>query len=113
MDWKTVEMLGYAYYACRGWRVLVSLVEAPGYDFVIEKDGVYKRVNVKMAGTKGPGSTAISQAGCAKRNGQIKTDVFLAYIPNGGYFIELPGDFFVNVRSKARCIPQKLLVPQR
>ena len=114
MDWQTVEMLGYTYFSQKGFRILVPLVDNSGYDFVAEKDGVYKRVNVKVAGIKDPArknSWSISMASGSKKDldKDQKTDIYLAYVPPTGKFIELPGDFFKGSRSKSRCIPIKLI----
>ncbi len=114
MNWQTVEMQGYAYYSERGYRILVPLVDNSGYDFVAEKDGVYLRVNVKVASIKDPAranSWGVSMAsGAAHRlDKPVAVDVFLAYIPDTKKFLELPGTFFVGARSKSRCIPVKML----
>ena len=114
MDWQTVEMQGYAYYSKRGYRILVPLVNNTGYDFVAEKNGEYLRVNVKVASIKDPArsnSWGISMASGAAYclENPVAVDVFLAYIPDTGEFLELPGTFFVGTRSKSRCIPVKML----
>jgi len=115
MDWKVVEMMGYAYYCERGWRILVPLVDTSGYDFCIEKDGVFKRVNVKRAGLKDKArstSWCIAVAsGAHKATVKAQTaDIFLAYVAEGaGVFVELSGDFFQGTVSKSRCIPTKMV----
>lgn len=119
MDWQSVELLGYSYYSSQGYRILTSLVRNDAYDFVAEKDGKFIRVNVKQAGLKDkniPNSWCISQASGAFDNAAAKgkrkvseVDVYLAYLPETGRFIELPGDFFDGVASKSRLIPKHLL----
>ena len=118
MDWKVVEMMGYAYYCERGWRILLPIVDTSGYDFCIEKGGVFKRVNVKRAGLKDKSrsnSWCIAVASGA-HNEIVKAqtaDIFLAYVAvDEGVFVELPGDFFHGTVSKSRVIPTKL-IPRR
>ena len=116
MDWQVAELLGYAYYAERGYRVLAPLVRNDGYDFVAEKDGNFIRVNVKVAGLKDrscPDSWAISQASGSASNASktVKAvcDVFLVYVPCLSKFIELPGTFLDSGNSKSRRLPKELL----
>lgn len=114
MDWQTTELLGYAHYAERGHRVLVPLVRNDGYDFVAEKDGVFIRVNVKVAGLKDkedPSSWSISQAsgGASGHSKKSPCDVFLTYLPTWQKFIELPGSFLSAGNSKSRRIPKDFL----
>ena len=116
MDWHVAELLGYAYYAERGYRVLAPLVRNDGYDFVAEKDGQFIRVNVKMAGLKDknqPNSWAISKASGAAANTSnvIKTacDVFLVYVPVLSMFVELPGTFLDGGNSKSKRLPKELV----
>lgn len=115
MDWKTVEVLGYSYYVERGWRVCVPVVIASEYDFIVEQCGTFKRVNVKMAGRNDKNHSniwRIHQTGhySAQKNARVVVDVFLAYIPDEvPYFIELPGDFFTDSKSKSKAIPQRFL----
>ena len=108
MAWRVVEVLGYAYYVSKGYRILHPLVEAHGYDFVAEKNGEFVRVNVKQAYKRQMGSTpswCISMAGKSNVPTHPAVDVFLAYIPTVGRFIELPGDFFEGVSGRSRRIP--------
>jgi hypothetical protein len=114
MDWKTVEMMGYAYYSERGYRILVSLVDNTSYDFVAEKDGVFLRVNAKVASIKDTSrsnswSIAVSSGSSGRLDKERDVDVFLAYIPDTKKFLELPGDFFSGTKSKSRHIPVKML----
>jgi hypothetical protein len=120
MDWQTIEMLGYAYYSQRGYRVLVSLVRTNDYDFVVEKDGEFKRVNVKLAGLKKKSeknSWSISQSSGSKYRAIEKAgsnvDVYLAYLPHEERFVEIDGDFFVGVNSKCKRVPRELLFPEK
>jgi hypothetical protein len=115
MDWQTAEILGYAYYAERGYRVLVPVVRNEGYDFVAEKDGEFVRVNVKVAGLKDKadsGSWSISQASGSFTAHSVKSpcDVFLAYLPDQQRFIELPGSFLDSGNSKSRRLPKEMLL---
>ena len=99
------------YYVTHGWRVLTPLIETHDYDFVIEKDGVFKRVNVKLAGYKGPGQLSISQASGAagRKKHHSNVDIYLAWIPTHQRFIELPGDYLQSIVSKSRVIHVKYL----
>lgn len=113
MNWQTAELLGYAYYSERGYRVLVALVRNDGYDFVAEKDGAFVRVNVKVAGLKdkaNPNSWSISQASGGANGHSIKVpcDVFLTYLPEQHRFIELPGSFLNAGNSKSRRLPRSV-----
>lgn len=115
MDWQTVELLGYAYYSERGYRVLVALVRNDGYDFVAEKDGEFVRVNVKVAGLKDKtnfNSWSISQASgaAARHRAKAPCDVFLTYLPEQQRFIELPGDFLCIGNSKSRRVPKEMFL---
>ncbi len=116
-QWETKELLGYAYYSERGYRILIPLVKNRGYDFVAEKDGKFIRVNVKVAGLKDKTRKkdwSISLAGGSgyitqnKRNG-LYVDVYLVCLPDKKEFIELPGDFFADVVSKCKRIPKEFL----
>lgn len=114
MDWETIELLGYAYYAKRGYRILISLIKFSGYDFVIEKEGNFARVNVKTCGLKDrrdPNSWCIMQAGYtyAHPEKNYPADLYLAWLPDKGDFIELPGTFFDKTKSKSRRIPKSLI----
>lgn len=119
MDWQSVELLGYSYYSSQGYRILVSLVRTDGYDFVVEKQGVFTRVNVKKAGIKSkkyPNSWSVSAAsGALGRTVPVtvaktsEIDVLLVYLPHQHRFIELPGDFFSGSKSKSKLIPKDLL----
>ena len=113
MNWKEIELLGHVYYAKQGYRILVSLVENHGYDFVAEKNGRFIRVNVKTAGLKDKNdkeSWSIAEAGGStpkKKQYPSEVDVYLVWVPTLDKFIEMPGDFLDNMRSKSRRIPKK------
>lgn len=114
MDWKTVELMGYAYYSERGYRILAPLVVNHGYDFVAEKGGLFIRVNVKKAGLKSksdPNSWAISiSSGTSKRPvDEVCCDVYLAWVDSCKRFIEIDGGFFIGSKSKSKIIPKSLL----
>lgn len=113
MDWKTIEMMGYAYYAEMGYRILLPIVDTSAYDFVAEKSGIFIKVNVKVAGlrdNKDPNSWAISQSsgGHAGHHKKENIDIFLSWLPSLEKFIEIQGDFFNVGNSKSRRIPKKL-----
>ena len=113
INWRVAEVSGYAYYIERGYRILVSLVDSHGYDFVIEKDGLFSRVNVKVAGLKNKRDLkiwSISRSGTSSviDSGPV-CDIFLVYLPLTGNFIELDGDFFNGSRSKSKILPRGLL----
>lgn len=113
MDWQTIELMGYSYYANKGYRILVSLVRNDGYDFVAEKDGEFLRVNVKSAGLKDksqPSSWSISQAG-GSTSGYTEcnsVDVYLTWLPEHKKFIEIEGSFLNGGNSKSKRIPKSL-----
>lgn len=107
MKWETIELLGYTYFAKRQYRVLIPLVKSHGYDFVIEKDGLFLRVNTKVAGLKSkrrPKEWSVSVC----RDYIYPVDIYLVWMPHISQFIELPGDFFSGVVSKSRHIPRNL-----
>ena len=114
MKWEVVELLGYTHYAAKGFRICVPLVRNDGYDFVAEKDGLFFRVNVKLAGLKDksdPNSWSISKAsGAASKNVKTSCDVFLVYLPHFSRFIEIDGQFFDGGNSKSKRIPSNLFL---
>lgn len=115
MNWQTIELLGYAYYSERGYRVLVSLVRNDGYDFVAEKDGEFVRVNVKVAGLKDKtdsNSWSISQSSGVASGHSTKApcDVFLTYLPEQQRFIEVSGSFLNAGNSKSRRLPKEMFL---
>lgn len=115
MNWQTVELLGYAHYSDMGCRVLVPLVRTDGYDFVVEKNGKFKSVNVKMAGLKDKNdanSWSISQASGsnAGHGKKVACDVFLVYLPAHERFVELPGSFLDSGNSKSRRVPKEMFL---
>jgi len=115
VNWDSVELLGYSYYSSKGYQILVPLVHSCPYDFVAVKDGVYLKVNVKLAGLKDSShknSWSISMASGASKLGTSKhgeVDVFLVYMPSSSKFIELDGDFFNGSKSKSKLIPKHLI----
>lgn len=114
MKWEVVELLGYTHYAAKGFRVCVPLVRNDGYDFVAEKDGVFLRVNVKLAGLKDKSdlnSWSISKAsGASAKSVKTPCDVFLVYLPQLSRFIEIDGKFFDKGNSKSKRIPSNLFL---
>ena len=114
MDWQQIELMGYSYYAGKGYRILAPLVRTDGYDFVAEKAGEFVRVNVKTAGLKDksdPESWSISQASGVrvKPTDSHQVDVYLTWLPSQDRFIELDGDFLNGGNSKSKRIPKGLL----
>jgi hypothetical protein len=114
-EWQIIELLGYGYFARKGYRIFVPLVNFQGYDFVAEKDGKFTSVNVKVAGLKNPScsnSWSISQPSGGSKGFnkiKIKCDVYLVYLPKQERFIELSGDFLDVGNSKSRLIPKNML----
>lgn len=114
--WHTNELLGYAYYAEKGYRILVSLVDGKDYDFVIEKSGVFKRVNVKTAFLKDKKqdySWAVSRASGSNiyklGNDGKNVDILLVWLPKDSRFIELPGNYLCGIKSKSKRIHKEFL----
>ena len=109
-NWKAVEAAGYAYYIEKGYRVLISLIDNSGSDFVVELDGIFRRVNVKVAGLKNKkdkGSWSISRSGYSNVVDTGPTcDLFLVYLPHKNSFIEIHGNFFDGARSRSKVIPK-------
>lgn len=104
MDWKAIEALGYSYYISLGYKIYIPIIEFSCSDFVIEKDGQLKRVNVKVAGLKDKrykNSWSISLSGNRKHNIN-EVDIFLVWLPSTEKFIELQGDFFKGTISKCK-----------
>lgn len=119
MDWVTIELMGYTYFSSRGYRILVPLVKNDDYDFIVEKEGKFLRINVKTAYLRDkslPNSWSICMSSGApgerfqdkkkRKSGTI--DIYLAWIPPLNDFIELPGNFLNDVNSKARRVPVNL-----
>lgn len=109
--WRTVEALGAAYFIEQGYSVLVPFGDSPYYDFLVEKDGHCKRVNVKKA-QYGCGSYRISlprkrHADCAMTEAEV--DCYLVYVPPENLFIELGGDFFVGAKSHVKVVPKAII----
>jgi len=117
MRWEVVELMGYAYFAELGYRIFVPLVRGDGYDFIAEQNGLFLRVNVKLAGLKDKSdqnSWSISQASGSIQNSprrdKTTCDIFLTYLPFSNRFIELPGSFLDSGNSKSKRIPKELLL---
>lgn len=116
-DWIHTEFAGYAYYAALGYRVLAPLVRNDGYDFVVEKDGRFKRVNVKTAGLKNPSrpnSWSISRSSGAYKPGVNTSDVdeYLVWLPHQKRFVTVEGNYMNGGNSKSKLLPQNLLRQQ-
>ena len=112
--WETIELLGYTYFSEKGWRILCPLVKNEGYDFVAEKEGDFIRVNVKLAGLKcksEPNSWSVSVASGSGKKAvtDVRCDLYLVWVPTKHKFVELPGDFFLDNKSKSKRIPRKYL----
>jgi len=112
-SWEVVELMGYAYYAEKGFRILVPLVNNKGYDFVAEKDGKFIRVNVKLAGLKSKKlsskSWSISTSGATTDRDIVCCDEYLVFLPHKKQFITVPGNFFVGSTTKAKLLPKCLV----
>lgn len=112
-SWEVVELMGYAYYADRGFRILVPLVNNKGYDFVAEQNGNFVRVNVKLAGLKSKklssSSWSISTSGATTDRDILCCDEYLVFLPHKNRFITLPGDFFIGSKTKAKLLPKHLV----
>lgn len=114
MDWQTTELMGYAHYARKGYRVLVPVVRNDHYDFVAEGHNEFVRVNVKTAGLKDKSqadSWSISHAsgGYEGSRDAVTCDVYLTWLPDQKRFIEIPGSFLVGGNSKSKRIPKEYL----
>lgn len=112
-NWKLIEMKGIIYYCEKGYSILFKNTEHFGYDFVIEKNGDFKRVNVKVAHLKNKKkcSWAISAPGNPNWLGKqysVQIDIYLVWLPHKEKFIELEGSFLDGIRSKVRLIPAHL-----
>lgn len=117
-SWASVEMMGYAYYSDKGYRILISLVDNSIYNFVAEKSGVFLRVNVVQAfinDKSKPNSWAVSRAATTLTSHDYHSkiedmlDIYLVWLPNVSKFIELDADFFKGTNSKKKLIPKALL----
>lgn len=123
-DWQTVEIAGYHHYSNLGYRVFVSLVRTEHYDFVIEKGGRFKRVNVKLAFNKNPTGVAtwvISISHTQRRKfaplpyeERIKAikkvmDIYLVWIPETNRFFEMVPGFELRLSGKYMRIPNGYL----
>ena len=49
--------MGIAYFGSNGYTVSIPLNDTQDYDFVIEKDNIFKKVQCKSTGTKNPSGT--------------------------------------------------------
>lgn len=84
------------------------------HDFVIENEGEFKRVNVKVAyidNKNKPNSWAISAPGNPnwyQKKWSDVLDIFLVWLPHKEEFIELEGTFMDGIKSKSRIIPKYL-----
>lgn len=99
--WDAVELLGYTFYASRGYRILAPLVHNASYDFVVEKGGCFKSVNVKCAGrrTHDSNSLRIARAGSVRKTKPAPPDVYLVFLPST-QFVELPGDVLETCHTR-------------
>jgi hypothetical protein len=99
--WRAAEALGHAHYLNRGGRVLISPYDISQYDFVVDMGDSFFRVNVKV-GTWAGRSYIISRS----RPNSKDPDRYLVWLPRHTRFVELPGDFLSE--SKSRRIPLAL-----
>lgn len=106
MEWRAIESEGFGHFIRKGWRVLISPFDIACYDFVAEKDGMFVRVNVKMA-SHNRGSYVITRSGRAAH--RVDPDLYLAWIPDKQAFIEVPGPL---MRGKSMRLTQKFVAQQ-
>ena len=120
IDARSAEPLAEAYYMAKGYNVSKPNNLALHYDLVIEKDGEFKTVNVKLAGLKDkkePNSWSIS-ANITRRNSLRnpckfrvlkKPDIYAVWMPNKKDFVELPSNFFDGqTKSNNKLLPKEL-----
>lgn len=110
--WQAIELMGFAHYADKGYRILVSLIDNSGFDFVAYKDDSFNRVCVHKAGLKDhsdPNSWSIARSGSSSDDSRPTCDTHLVWLPHQKRFIELERDFLSAVSSKSRRIPKHLL----
>lgn len=111
MKWQTIEMLGYTYYSEKGYRIFTEIVGNADFDFIAYKDGNFVRVNVKKAQkrTDKKEQWKVTLSGGSKKTPNnvkgVVCDIYLVWVPEQERFIELDGDFFLNVKSKSKTIP--------
>ncbi|WP_096200667.1 group I intron-associated PD-(D/E)XK endonuclease [Bacillus sp. FJAT-45350] len=106
-DWKLVEIKGITYFSERGYSILFKIADNEGYDFVIERNGEFKRINVKVAFNDKVkvNSWSISAPGNKTwRYKQYSVDIYLVWLPDKEKFIELDGTFLDGINSKSRTI---------
>jgi hypothetical protein len=98
--------MGHAHYMQQGWRVLLSVYDTSCYDFVIERDGEYRSVNVKQATRRKDRTRGywIANAGGLPRD--IVPDLYLVWLPRERQFVELPGDHLKGRSS--RSVPMNM-----
>ena len=120
IDARSAEPLAEAYYMAKGYNVSKPNNLALHYDLVIEKDGDFKTVNVKLAGLKDknrPNSWSIS-ANVIRRNSISspykvralkKPDIYAVWMPNKKDFVELPSNFFNGqTKGNSKLLPKEL-----
>ncbi|MBA7678148.1 hypothetical protein ES703_86419 [subsurface metagenome] len=122
-EWSNVELSGYLHYSQQGYRILVPLVIQKGYDFAIEKNGRFKRINVKKAWTNHSREKAayyiLTNMHKAKKYQDLPLpealkvlkkdcDLYLIWLPGHNKFIETTPDFLIWTRGKRCRIPPEL-----
>ena len=120
IDARSAEPLAEAYYMAKGYNVSKPNNLALHYDLVIEKDGKFKTVNVKLAGLKDknrPNSWAIN-ANIIRRNSPSnpykikvlkKPNIYAVWMPNKKDFVELPSNFFDGqTNGNSKLLPKEL-----
>ena len=120
IDARSAEPLAEAYYMAKGYNVSKPNNLALHYDLVIEKDGEFKTVNVKLAGLKNkdrPNSWSIN-ANIIRRNSLSnpyklkvlkKPDIYAVWMPNKKDFVELPSNFFDGqTKGNNKLLPKEL-----
>ena len=119
VDARSAEPLAEVYYMTKGYNVSKPNNAALHYDLLIEKNGKFKTVNVKLAGLKNkdrPNSWSIN-ANIMRRNSLSnpykfkvlkKPDVYAVWMPNKKTFVEISSNFFDGVkRSNNKLLPKE------
>lgn len=97
LSWRAAEALGHAYFIERGGRILISPYDSSQYDFVVEKNNAFVRVNVKIATLqRGRKSYQISRSQLKSRN----PDLYLVWLHLEECFVEIAGDFLAATPSR-------------
>ena len=97
--------MGIAYFASNGYVVSIPLNDTQDYDFVVEKDNEFKKVQCKSTGSKNPSGTykvKLSSYGGANGGtyyGTVKNssaDILFVLVENGDKYV-IPVSKITNV----------------